>query len=136
MEPTKEREKKTMEAELLRGMIADRDERIGRMERRLLEQQTKHEQVAQTLEEVSTENQIARTQLQTERTQCRSTYEEARGNLEHLQRDLQQQGSSLQQAYTTFSKRIPPTIHRTLCGCRRSFARRCTPWGSWIVKWS
>ena len=85
-----------MEAELLRGMIADREQRIVNIKRKTEEQKEKELRLSKELEEVSAENMQAEIQLQTVKTRLLHSRQQAYQQLEVMQRDLQQQGLSLQ----------------------------------------
>ena len=85
-----------MEAELLRGMVSDREQRIVNIKRKTAEQKEKELRLSKELEEVSAAKMETEIQLQTTKTRLLHSRQQAFQQLEAMQRDLQQQGSSLQ----------------------------------------
>jgi murein L,D-transpeptidase YcbB/YkuD len=85
-----------MEAELLRGMISDREVRIAKINRKTAEQHEKVQRTAKDLEEVSEQNLKTSLELQSEKTRLLRTRQEAVESLHRMHGDLQRQGLSLQ----------------------------------------
>lgn len=89
-----------MEAELLRGMISDRDARMERIKRKTEEVAERYLQLCQQLEEVSEQVAAQTATISSERNALMRQYKSIVDKLDQLQRDFKQQGASLQ----TYSK--------------------------------
>jgi hypothetical protein len=89
-----------MEAELLRGMIADRDSRMEKIKRKTEEVAVRYLQLCQQLEEVSAQVAEQTATISSERNALMRQYKTVVDKLDQLQRDFKQQGASLQ----TYSK--------------------------------
>jgi hypothetical protein len=89
-----------MEAELLRGMIADRDLRMEKIQRKSQEQAQRNIELCQRLEHVTEEVQQQSQKIALEKNQLVSQYQSVIHKLEQMQRDFKQQGASLK----TYSK--------------------------------
>ena len=89
-----------MEAELLRGMIADRDLRMEKIQRKSQEQVQRNIELCQQLENVTAEVHQQSQQILSEKNQLVSQYRFVINKLEQMQRDFKQQGASLK----TYSK--------------------------------
>ena len=85
-----------MEAELLRDMIADREQRIATVKRKTDQLNEKEIRMSKELEEVGQQNMESQIHLQTEKTRLLHSRQTSLQQLEAMQRDLRQQGSSLQ----------------------------------------
>jgi hypothetical protein len=89
-----------MEAELLRGMIADRDLRMEKIRRKSEEQAQRNIELCRQLETVTAEVQQQSQLISKERNQFTAQYQSVIDKLEQMQRDFKQQGASLK----TYSK--------------------------------
>ena len=89
-----------MEAELLRGMISDRDLRMEKIQRKSQEQAQRNIELCQQLETVAAEVQQQSQHISIEKNQLVSQYQSVVNKLEQMQRDFKQQGASLK----TYSK--------------------------------
>jgi seryl-tRNA synthetase len=89
-----------MEAELLRGMIADRDARMEKIKRKTEEVAGRYLQLCQQLEEVSEQVAEQTAKITSDRNALMRQYKTVVDKLDQLQRDFKQQGASLQ----TYSK--------------------------------
>jgi hypothetical protein len=89
-----------MEAELLRGMIADRDVRMEKIKRKCEEQATRNIQLCQQLEDISEQASKQSSLIVSEKNILMQQYKLVIDKLEQMQRDFKQQGASLK----TYSK--------------------------------
>jgi len=84
-----------MEAELLKGMIEDRDQCIDMIRRKSGEQQEKERRLREELSEVQETSAAERIEHQTAKTRLLHDREQAEERLEGVQRSLQEQGNSI-----------------------------------------
>jgi hypothetical protein len=89
-----------MEAELLRGMIADREVRMEKIKRKIEEVAERYVLLCQQLEAVSAQVAQQTATISSERAALMRQYKTVVDKLDQLQRDFRQQGASLQ----TYSK--------------------------------
>ncbi len=85
---------------MLRGMIADRDARMEKIQRKSQEQAQRNVELCQQLETVTAEERQQSKQISNETHQLVSQYQAVLHKLEQMQRDFKQQGASLK----TYSK--------------------------------
>jgi hypothetical protein len=84
-----------MEAELLRGMITDRDLRMEKIQRKSQEQGLLNTQLQQQLQHVIQEAQQQSMTITAEQNQLQQQHQSILNQLEQMQRDFKQQGASL-----------------------------------------
>jgi hypothetical protein len=96
------------EADILRTMVQDRDQRILLIQRQTQEQVDKESRLEQELDGVNMETNRFKIAHQTEKTRLLHSFQSTSSRLESVQRDLQQQTVTLQNYATVVQKQNKP----------------------------